>query len=120
MAADITVGETRAFLARCYGLPHADTTHYVIAAEGPGGSVVIATCCDSVSEAAGMLAGALSAVTGEPVLAPESRSVIVSRDDLSTILADAWMLSGNPGAFNRLAVAAGLLEPPAASAEATP
>jgi hypothetical protein len=54
-----------------------------------------------------------------PVLAPESGSIAVARDDLSTILADAWMLSGNPEAFNRLAVAAGLLEPPPARAEAT-
>jgi hypothetical protein len=44
---------------------------------------------------------------------PAGITVTVSRDDLCTILADAWMLSGNPEAFSRLAVAAGLLEPPA-------
>ena len=107
-----TVGDTRAFLASAYGVPHTETTHYVIVADAPAnGSVIIANCCDSVDEAAGLLAGAHMRVTGEPLLAPESKSVIVSREDLRAVLADAWALASNPVAFNRLAEAAGLVKP---------
>jgi hypothetical protein len=106
-----SVGGTRAFLSREHGIPHADTTHYVIAARSEGDyGVTVITCCDDVSEASGMLAGALSAITGDPVVAPESKSVMLLRDDLRSVLADAHRAApSDPEAFTRAARAAGLL-----------
>lgn len=106
-----TAGETRAFLAQAYGIPHTNQTHYVIAASAPDDRTIIVTCCDSVDEAAGMLAGAHMRVTGEPLLAPESKSVIVSREDLLALLGDVSASASSPAAFIRLAEAAGLVRP---------
>lgn len=104
-----TVGETRAFLASAYGVPHTETTHYVIVADSPDCGRII-TCCDGTDEAGELLAAALRSISGKPALAPESGSVIVSRKDLLAVLADAWALASNPAAFNRLAQAAGLVK----------
>ena len=98
MADRITVGETRAFLAASYGIPHGDDTHFVIVAEAVNG-MTVGTCCAETAEAAGMLRTALREISrAAPTLAPGSPSVIVGRDDLRAVLnarpcADAEALS---------------------------
>lgn len=109
-----TVGETRAWLSASYGVPHAPSTHYIIVADSADG-IRIMTCCDGADEAGRLLSVAAGLIGGEMPPAPESGSVIVSRDDLRAILADAWAFTGDPAAFNRCAVAAGILDPPEAS-----
>jgi hypothetical protein len=86
MASRITVGETRAFLAAHYGVPHREDTQYVIVAEAVNG-MTVGTCCDGTAEAAGMLRTALREIGAAlPALAPGSPSVIVGRDDLRAVL----------------------------------
>ena len=85
-----SVGETRAFLQTCYGVPHADTTHYVIVADADTG-LTVGTCCDGIAEAAGLLRTALGAITGNPLAVErDSPSVIVRRADLEAALQAAW------------------------------
>jgi hypothetical protein len=83
-----TVGETRAWLEAAYGIPHADNTHFVIVTCSERGGLGITGCCDGTDEAGQLLAGALSALTGNATPAPASGSVIVSRDDLRLALAN--------------------------------
>src|ERR1035441_5271147 len=77
MADRITVGETRAFLAASYGIPHGDDTHFVIVAEAVNG-MTVGTCCDETAEAAGMLRTALREI-GRAAL-----------EAAAPILAEAW------------------------------
>ena len=83
-----TVGETRAWLEAAYGIPHADNTHFVIVTYSERGGLGITGCCDGTDETGQLLAGALSALTGNATPAPASGSVIVSRDDLRLALAN--------------------------------
>jgi hypothetical protein len=99
-----TVGETRAWLEAAYGVPRSDRTHFVIVARPPSG-LVIAGCCDGTDETGMLLATALRAVAGEARVSPESGSVIVSRDDLRSVLGEGFV---PPAVRGRLAEAAGV------------
>lgn len=104
-----TVGETRAWLEAAYGIPHADNTHFVIVTYSERGGLGITGCCDGTDEAGQLLAGALSALTGNATPAPASGSVIVSRDDLRMVLrARALGYDDDGDACARLAEAAGV------------
>lgn len=85
-----SVGAARDFLSAHSGLPLASVVHYAtVIADGSGNLTSVITCCDNVDEAAGMMMMAVAALgSGAPVL-PESRSVIVSRDDLRAVTAEA-------------------------------
>ena len=90
MPSPATVGQTRAFLQRCYGVLHDDSTHYVIVAADDRG-LTVGTCCDGVAEAAGLLRKALGAITGNPLAVDrDSPSVIVKRADLEAVLRAGW------------------------------
>lgn len=99
-----TVGETRAWLEATYGVPNTPTTHYVIVTTAPDGDR-ITTCCDGTDETGALLAGALGALLHQQVAAPESGSVIVSRDDLRLVLGEGFV---PPAVRARLAEAAGV------------
>lgn len=81
-----SVGDTRAFLASTYGIPHTDETHYVIVADSEAGPF-ICTCCDGTDEAARMCRGALMILTGNgPEFTETSGKVLVNGDALRTVL----------------------------------
>ena len=104
----VTVGATREFLARHYGVPHGDDTHYVIVASSVK-DLTVGTCCDGVDEAAMLLADAAAQIgAARPAIARASASVIVSRSDLRAVLAAAFDLAGQSPEFHRLAQAAGI------------
>jgi hypothetical protein len=81
-----SIGAARDFLAAHTGLPRERVAHYA-AVTGDGEELTaVITCCDDVDEAATMLRTALAALgSGAPVTL-QSRSVIVSREDLRAAL----------------------------------
>ena len=81
------VGAVRDFLAAHAGLPRVAVAHYVTATMSrPGTLTSVGTCCDDADEALGLLGMAIAALGGGNPAAPESRSVIVLRDDLRAAL----------------------------------
>ncbi len=81
------VGQARDFLASHCGIPRWMVAHYVAVVEDPSGSLAgISTCCDGVDDAQRMLSGALTALTANVPFVPFSDAVIVSREDLRTVL----------------------------------
>jgi hypothetical protein len=84
-----TVGAARDFLATHTGLPLSAVVHYAAVVGGDEDLAAIVTCCDDVNETLAMLRMALAALGSDAPLTPESRSVIVSRGDLESVLAEA-------------------------------
>jgi hypothetical protein len=87
-------GAVRDFLSAQSGLERWMVAHYVNVVSDPAGRLVaFNTCCDGADEAARMLRDALAAIddltaiTDEVPIHPESRSVIVFRNDLQALLA---------------------------------
>jgi hypothetical protein len=60
-----SVGETRAALAACTGIPAREIAHYVIAAEDQAGVLTVSPCCDGTHDLAGMLARAAAVLAGK-------------------------------------------------------
>ena len=82
-----TVGAARDFLAAHSGLPLSSVIHYAtVVADGGGNLATVITCCDDVGEATAMMRMALAALGSGAPVTPESRSVIVSREDLLAVL----------------------------------
>lgn len=81
-----TVGAARDFLAAHAGLPREKAAHYGAAVSDGEELTAIVTCCDDVDEASVMLRVALAALGSDALVTPESRSVIVAREDLRAVL----------------------------------
>lgn len=82
-----SVGDARDFLSAHCGLERWKIAHYITVVADPAGDLAaISTCCDGTREGAGMLAGALTAITGQVPVTPDSDGIIVSREDLRAAL----------------------------------
>jgi hypothetical protein len=82
-----SVGAARDFLAAYSGLPLNSVVHYAtVIADGDGNLTTVITCCDDVDEATAMMRMAVAALGSGAPVTPESRSVIVSREDLRAVL----------------------------------
>lgn len=82
-----SVGDARDFLSAHCNLARWQVAHYVTVIEDPAGDLAaISTCCDGTRDAARMLTGALTAITSQITLAPDSDGIIVSRGDLHAAL----------------------------------
>jgi hypothetical protein len=85
-----SVGAARDFLAAHTGLPLDSVKHYATVVADAGGNLAsVVTCCDDVDEATAMMRMALAALGSGAPVTPESRSVIVGRDDLRAVIAEA-------------------------------
>lgn len=82
-----SVGDARDFLSAHCKLERWKVAHYITVVEDPAGDLAaISTCCDGTRDGARMLAGALTAITSQVMLAPDSDGIIVSREDLRAVL----------------------------------
>lgn len=82
-----SVGDARDFLSAHCRVDRWRVAHYVTVIEDPDGDLVaVSTCCDGTRDAARMLTGALTAITSQVMLAPESDGIIVHREDLQAAL----------------------------------
>jgi hypothetical protein len=84
-AAGGTVGDVRALLA-AHGIPHADATHYVVAATWPPAGMAVINCCDSLDDSVMLLQAATASLGGDVVPAGQAGRVVVSREDLRIAL----------------------------------
>ncbi len=85
-----SVGDALDFLAAHSGVPREVIGHYATVIATPATELAgVVNCCDDMNELIGLLSGGLARLTGGAALHPDSRSVIVGRDDLREALRSA-------------------------------
>lgn len=82
-----TVSQTRAWLEAAHDLPENFTTHFLIVAHGDDAGTALITCCDRTDHAASLARMALAGLDAPVPPVRSSPTVIVSRDDLTRLLA---------------------------------